>query len=570
MERSLLRHLQSMKRIEDDPANRFQTETLDLRNFTPQYPNVIVVDQRAPDDGTGPVRRVKHGKPQVLPHIHKMPHKRLFVCRSLSKAIAHVVVVESGFIHSGGAIGEGWTLLLKEGLYVDPDLSLSLVEYELNPDFQVEIIGLNDVRILTLSDEKRCAFAGVKMTLRNLRFYDFRPEKQITDFLPPGFPELGSLNPIPLFGLSDKARVKFQTVKVACRFTGPISATNEAVGFLEDCSLIDGRMGLRATNSSKLFLSHSLVARIALGGTAYQESGIVATKTAFIDCTKLLFYVQVKSKCVFRQCFFENTGFSGLAIATQPDGLHAHLRNSNETFSGFAISGGSSVLVEDSTFQSFMEIGYLHDFKSEMTLRKCKIRDTYFILGVEDNASATVEDCQLDCGYLMQNIRNTHGKIKLKGNTLGDITDACVLTDAPSKKLKHDIEGLRYDYRGSGYSPRFTDQQRSERTKNLRQAASESRDEFFRSLCLLHDPFLVKGCEYCLDQDFLFLGDEDKQKRKYLYCRDCREICYCSKECQVADWPNHRLLCTRRTVNEPRDPTSGGKSRVRTPSSRAE
>lgn len=77
----------------------------------------------------------------------------------------------------------------------------------------------------------------------------------------------------------------------------------------------------------------------------------------------------------------------------------------------------------------------------------------------------------------------------MKGNALSDITDACVLTDAHSKKPKHDIESMRYDYRGSGYSPRFTDQQRSERTKNLRQAASESRDEFFRSLYLLHDPF---------------------------------------------------------------------------------
>ena len=155
-----MRHLQSMKQIEDDAANRFQTETLDLRNFTPQYPNVIVVDQRAPEDGTEPVRRVKHGKPQVLPHIHKMPHKRLFVSHSLSKAMGHVVVEESGFIHSGSIAGEGWTLLLKEGLYVDPWLSLSLVEFELNPDCQVEIVGLNDVRILTLNDEKCCAFAG--------------------------------------------------------------------------------------------------------------------------------------------------------------------------------------------------------------------------------------------------------------------------------------------------------------------------------------------------------------------------------------------------------------------------
>ena len=45
MNSSLLRMLQSMKRIEDDPARHFQTKTIDLVTFVPKYPNVILVDQ---------------------------------------------------------------------------------------------------------------------------------------------------------------------------------------------------------------------------------------------------------------------------------------------------------------------------------------------------------------------------------------------------------------------------------------------------------------------------------------------------------------------------------------------
>jgi len=34
-------------------------------------------------------------------------------------------------------------------------------------------------------------------------------------------------------------------------------------------------------------------------------------------------------------------------------------------------------------------------------------------------------------------------------------------------------------------------------------------------------------------------GDDGKFK----YCQKCQKTLYCSKECQVADWPNHKLIC---------------------------
>ena len=46
MDVPLLRTLQSIKRIEDDPSMRFQTEKIDLATIIPKYENIVVVDQQ--------------------------------------------------------------------------------------------------------------------------------------------------------------------------------------------------------------------------------------------------------------------------------------------------------------------------------------------------------------------------------------------------------------------------------------------------------------------------------------------------------------------------------------------
>ena len=46
MDEPLLRILQSIKRIEDDPSMQFQTGKIDLASFIPKYHKVFVVDQR--------------------------------------------------------------------------------------------------------------------------------------------------------------------------------------------------------------------------------------------------------------------------------------------------------------------------------------------------------------------------------------------------------------------------------------------------------------------------------------------------------------------------------------------
>lgn len=45
-------------------------------------------------------------------------------------------------------------------------------------------------------------------------------------------------------------------------------------------------------------------------------------------------------------------------------------------------------------------------------------------------------------------------------------------------------------------------------------------------------------CRHCIKTDFKF---------NLLFCSRCNQTCYCSKECQKADWANHKPLCCPKT-----------------------
>jgi zinc finger MYND domain-containing protein 10 len=36
------------------------------------------------------------------------------------------------------------------------------------------------------------------------------------------------------------------------------------------------------------------------------------------------------------------------------------------------------------------------------------------------------------------------------------------------------------------------------------------------------------------------------QKQAFKRCSKCKSVWYCSKECQVGDWPNHKSACNKK------------------------
>ena len=138
--------------------------------------------------------------------------------------------------------------------------------------------------------------------------------------------------------------------------------------------------------------------------------------------------------------------------------------------------------------------------------------------------------------------QNTKGKVELKKNRLGPKTPKVVLKDAISTKPSHDIKGLKCAAELKEVQPNshYTRRERSEYTEKVSCGAGE-----FSSHKDLSDP-RYKRCERCnYGQGFLFnwQGQEQSGEKKFQYCSKCRSVCYCSKECQIAHWPDHKLIC---------------------------
>jgi len=122
------------------------------------------------------------------------------------------------------------------------------------------------------------------------------------------------------------------------------------------------------------------------------------------------------------------------------------------------------------------------------------------------------------------------GIIELKGNKLIAGSRPIIVIDAVSKKPTHDLK--RVDYCEVDAVFKHTDRTKSKYAPSLSEGEStyDAKGDL-RKLC--------ERC--CLDQ-------RHGSGTKFLYCSDCREVCYCSKPCQVADWPNHKILCSKRTA----------------------
>ena len=103
----LLRMLQSMKRIEDDPSNQFQTDNLDFTTFTPKYPNIALVDQSFPEE----FKAIRTSEALSL----ALPPNERFIGKTLHEVMLRVIDFQGAHPTLGG-----WTIILKEGLFINP------------------------------------------------------------------------------------------------------------------------------------------------------------------------------------------------------------------------------------------------------------------------------------------------------------------------------------------------------------------------------------------------------------------------------------------------------------------
>ena len=186
----------------------------------------------------------------------------------------------------------------------------------------------------------------------------------------------------------------------------------------------------------------------------------------------------------------------------------------------------------------------MEGWQSKVELKSCVIEKTQYVACAEINACLTIADCDIDCSSeLLRNALHVEGKIKFVRNHLSDSTPRVIATDSMSNPPKHDVDDVVFTKYEFDEGPRYSDKEMSEFTKSAKQ-----------KLLLLGPEALwldsndkYKRCNKCYKMEGVSSLGPDLTE-KFRYCSGCRAVAYCSKECQKAHWPDHRLTCRDQRV----------------------
>ena len=203
------------------------------------------------------------------------------------------------------------------------------------------------------------------------------------------------------------------------------------------------------------------------------------------------------------------------------------------------ITRGSHLFVRTSTFTDFPMPFYCSDSDSRFIMDNCTVSSfaavpgrSSFAFTVRLNAHVIVKNCRLLCDFVAAVNANPKGKIQFRNNRMIGAAAPRILKDSMSPIPDHDFANL-VTHVNNFIPDQPTDRERSAKSK-LAQAevsASEARGDSFSSICCD-----LKCCNQCQRL-------EDPAEGKFKYCKLCRKVCYCSKDCQDADWGDHKIEC---------------------------
>lgn len=381
-------------------------------------------------------------------------------------------------------------------------------------DFSLEIIGLEGVRIVNADSSPQSNifhFINCQLTLKNLLIYVYRAEH----------------------------------------------------GYQSGGILLDSR----DRGFSKLFVTDVRMHGAFPAIRAPADSQIEVVRSTFADCP-LGFFVR-KTNAKFVECVWKNVGYckttynSSLSmskssvIVTKQFGFdisgnvraqfnHCEFKaGTPKPMNGINAARGAQVTVKNCTFSGFETPLYFGDFHTNAVVRNSKFFDCITAVSSHMNSNVTLMDCELDVHIVLVLTMHFRSKIKFERNSIGE-TECGVAqfnTDGDPKHIKHDFEHARFHalpkikYKPYGHGA--TSKSRSEFKGKLTQWAEMFGGDFVPVGAQGVVSSKVRICEYCdrIPED----GGGD-----FKYCTICRVCCYCSKECQVAHWKDHKLLCANR------------------------
>ena len=534
MDLPLLRTLQFMKKIEDDPSNEFGTEKIELETFTPKYSRVIVVDQRADESlltHSWPEGKYGTLPPGVLHHVDPSPLHFIFNSLSLALKFSSCAArLELKLEQRAGLNSElqGWTVILKDGLYINGLGSHNQKTVSMIPKGQsLELVGLSEVRLLLMHDLAGLLnLSNVNLTMRNIRIYDFRPN--------------------PLYVLS-----LFMAIKTQCQLTDvkiyapkvlAISGLGEGTIIeMQRCTVKSLSWCIR--EGAILRAVHCLMRTTEIRGMLVSvKSKYYASSVRFHESAGIV--IEYKSSCVLDLCTFE---FNEKLFPLGPNEYKAALR----------VLSDAIMDCTNSSFTGFRTVLCAEGSGSSATMRRCSFVGAWhpFITTINANLSVTDSTISSDSSQsLLQLSHNTLGKVEFLRNKLGPRTKSVVQLDRFSKKPTLDIKEATFDVVLLRRPLTPSDKDRSKASQVLGdlfcqlRTSTGGRELTYDNMDKWAHP--GKICNKCGTPE----GDVRMAKmegdgtlsaslEKFGHCKGCRAVCYCSKQCQEAHWSDHRLLC---------------------------
>ena len=399
---------------------------------------------------------------------------------------------------------KGCSIVVHDGMYIDP-LPEDKLRRPPKEGFSLEIIGVEEVRILLNSTYTVLFHAPhVKLALKNLSIYE-NCEVDV-------FTQQSEWATIALWG------GQLSLVDVRMRGSNLCVFGKKGCEFeVSDCVFSNYPRSFQMMDSKADFRNTLWYHNFA------PENQVIG------DCVAIGVICNGNSNVTFDRCqFIRQPGFEGETNGT-----------------ACQVVLGARMRMTDCLISGFWAPFDANNTGSKAVLNRCEIIDCHWGAVCSYNSSASVTDCKLEVDVIMFLQYNEAGEIIFLRNSIKPgpkIRDVqppdppLICLDRVPKKLEQDIDGVNFKvFRSNPNAQRLC--------VGATRKSREDYAEYCRSSSVtkLHGSLApdVRHCVRC------YVNEKRKPEAKFQYCIRCRSACYCSKECQLADWPDHKLACKK-------------------------
>ena len=160
----------------------------------------------------------------------------------------------------------------------------------------------------------------------------------------------------------------------------------------------------------------------------------------------------------------------------------------------------------------------------------------YYLVCIDILNPKRLKQCKLLGDYAAVVSNNIKGTISYQNNRVRNRL-AYMVKDTKSIIPNHDFKYVLLSGRENLLMEYPSDKELAANTRTMHallDAAEACGSRYYAS-----EPGLghTKSCNKCM------CIEKRRNSEKMKYCIKCRKVCYCSKECQKADWGDHKLIC---------------------------